>query len=106
MVYNGCMYKIHETKRFTAWLAKLDKPVRIRIRARVSRLEVGNFGDTKPIGSGAGELRLDFGPGYRVYYGVLDGVLVILLGGGDKSTQESDIERARRDWQNETWETE
>lgn len=75
-----------------------DKATTARIRARIDRVEAGNFGDTNPVGSGVSELRLPFGKGYRVYFGQ-DGVkLVVLLVGGDKATQEKDIKKAQDYW--------
>jgi putative addiction module killer protein len=85
---------------FSEWLFSLrDKRIRSRIVARLDRLLTGNFGDTKLVGTGIWELRFHFGPGYRAYFG-LDGLtLVILLCGGDKSSQEGDIKRAKEYWQ-------
>ena len=68
------------------------------VRARLNRVRLGNFGDSKPVGGGVEELRIDFGPGYRVYYGREDSVGVILLCGGDKRTQARDILTAREYW--------
>ena len=85
---------------FLDWLLGLrDKQSRARIRARVDRLQLGNFGDCKSVGEGVSELRVNFGPGYRVYFGQQDNRLVILLCGGDKSTQAKDIELAKRYWE-------
>ena len=85
---------------FAEWADSLkDKTDRARIRAHINRLEAGNFGDCTTIGGGLWELRLFFGPGYRVYFGRSGGILVILLCGGDKSSQKKDIERARRYWE-------
>src|SRR5438128_5406209 len=81
---------------FRSWLEKLDKRMRERIQARVFRFELGNFGDQKLVGEGVWEARMDFGPGYRVYFGRDGLMIVILLLGGDKSTQASDIERAQK----------
>jgi putative addiction module killer protein len=75
-----------------------DKPSKLAITARIARMRGGNFSDSKPVGSGASENRIDFGPGFRIYYGV-DGEKIILLCGGDKSTQErTDIETAIDFW--------
>ena len=75
-----------------------DKTVQARILTRLERLLSGNFGDTKLVGTGIWELRFHFGPGYRVYFG-LDGItLVILLCGGDKSSQDRDIRHAQEHW--------
>ena len=68
------------------------------VRARLNRIRLGNFGDCKSIGGGVEELRIDFGPGYRIYYGREESLVVILLCGGDKKTQARDILRARQYW--------
>ena len=84
---------------FRAWLKSLDIGVRARIQARVLRFENGNLGDHKNVGGSVWEVRLDFGPGYRLYFGK-DGVAVILLlAGGDKASQSKDIAAARRYWE-------
>jgi len=86
-------------KPFKQWLDSLrDKVTVARINARLSRIEVGNFGDSKPVGHGVIELRLVFGSGYRVYCGLDGEKLVVLLVGGDKSTQEKDIKIAHDYW--------
>ena len=83
---------------FDEWIKGLgDGRGRGIIRIRINRVEVGNFGDCDPVGDGVFELKIDFGPGYRVYFGE-DGDKVILLGGGDKSTQPTDIKRAQERW--------
>jgi putative addiction module killer protein len=85
---------------FAEWLFSLkDKQSRKRIEARLARLEQGNYGDVKPIGEGLSELRLFFGAGYRVYFGEHTGNIVLLLCGGDKSSQSQDIVTAKRYWQ-------
>jgi putative addiction module killer protein len=85
---------------FGEWLQSItDKTTRARIRTRISRLRLGNFGDCRSVGEGVHELRLDFGPGYRVYYSRVGARLVLLLGGGDKSSQNRDIREAKRHWQ-------
>lgn len=95
--YNGLVLEvreyIHNNKRapFTDWLGALDRKVRARIDARIDRLILGNFGDCKSVGDGVSELRIDFGPGYRVYFGRDGKTIVLLLCGGDKSTQQADI---------------
>ncbi|QLA17157.1 type II toxin-antitoxin system RelE/ParE family toxin [Desulfolutivibrio sulfoxidireducens] len=77
------------------WLAGLgDVRARARIVARVARLAVGNFGDCKFLREGVSELRIDYGPGYRVYFGIVDRMVVLLLCGGDKRTQRADVDRA------------
>lgn len=89
------MVEILTTQVFDRWLRKLkDRQARLRIVERIDRLAHGNPGDTKTVGQGVWELRLTYGPGYRVYY-LQDGdKLVLLLCGGDKSTQQTDINRA------------
>jgi len=88
---------ILQTEDFRDWLTGLrDRKTRIRIDDRLKRLASGNAGDTKPVGNGVQELRLQFGPGYRIYYIWQDGVLIILLNGGDKSTQARDIAKAKQ----------
>ena len=80
---------------FEDWIEGLrDARGRAQIQVRLDRLEQGNFGDSKPVGQGVLELRIDVGPGYRVYYTERAGVLIILLAGGDKSSQTKDIQRA------------
>ena len=77
------------------WLSGLkDTQARARIAVRIDRLRAGNFGDCKPIREGVWEMRIDYGPGYRVYYGMLGKHCVLLLCGGDKRKQTSDIDRA------------
>src|SRR3989304_3670336 len=85
---------------FTQWLTDLaDRPARARILARLERLEVGNFGDSKFIRDGVSELRIDWGPGYRVYFGREGRTVILLLCGGDKRKQGQDIKRAIELWQ-------
>jgi putative addiction module killer protein len=84
---------------FGDWLARLKDPVtRARIAARVTRLAAGNFGDCKPVGSGVSELRIHWGPGYRVYFAMAGTACVLLLCAGDKQFQATDIQRAIRLW--------
>jgi putative addiction module killer protein len=84
---------------FGLWLRSImDTTTRARIRTRLSRLRLGNFGDARSVGEGVHELRLDFGPGYRVYYGLLGDTIILLLGGGDKQSQARDIRDAKRHW--------
>ena len=84
---------------FAKWLTALrDKQARARVAARLIRLENGNFGDCKPVGSGVWELRVDWGPGCRVYYALANKQVVLLCEGGDKRTQKTDIERAIQRW--------
>lgn len=89
------MIEIRETAVFSEWLASLrDAQARTRIQARILRLRLGNAGDVKPVGEGVSELRIDHGPGYRVYYVKRGPLLVILLAGGAKPTQDKDIKTA------------
>jgi putative addiction module killer protein len=84
---------------FNDWLNNLRDPhTRRRILQRLFRLESGNFGDCQPVGGGVNELRFFFGPGYRVYFGEDGDTLVVLLCGGDKSSQRSDIRLAQAYW--------
>ena len=84
---------------FRAWVSALkDKVARAVVLARVDRLSFGSFGDWKSIGAGVFELRVHFGKGYRVYFGRKGNVVVVLLCGGDKATQERDIDRAKKYW--------
>lgn len=85
---------------FTEWLSALrDVKGRAIIRARINRIRLGNFGDCQSIDSGISELRIDFGPGYRVYLGQESEVVIVLLCGGDKSMQRRDISKAKEYWQ-------
>jgi putative addiction module killer protein len=84
---------------FQAWRNGItDRASRLAVDARIARMRGGNFSDSRPIGNGASENRIDFGPGLRIYYGI-DGERVILLHGGDKSSQSSDIAKALQFWQ-------
>lgn len=90
------MIEIRKTENFVQWLDGLsDIQARARVLSRVERLAAGNAGDVKPVGDGVSELRIDYGPGYRVYFTKLGREMVILLAGGDKSTQATDIKNAR-----------
>jgi putative addiction module killer protein len=89
-----------EKEPFTDWLNDLRDVVgRKRILARIARLEQGNYGDCESVGEGISELRIFFGPGYRVYFGENGDDIVILLCGGDKSSQDQDIQLAKAYWQ-------
>jgi putative addiction module killer protein len=82
------------------WLLDLqDRQARTRIEARLARVAVGNFGDVEPVGEGVMEFRIDWGPGYRVYFARLGQVVILLLCGGDKRTQQKDIKRAKEYFQ-------
>ena len=83
---------------FRDWLSKLDVTTRARVQARILRFEMGNLGDHKEVGGGVWEARLDFGPGYRLYFGRSGREVVLLLTGGDKKSQTKDIKRAREFW--------
>jgi len=91
------MIEFKQTETFRRWRIRL-KDVRIRalIASRLDRLAFGNAGDVRPVGAGISELRIDYGPGYRVYYRKQGSTIVILLCGGDKSTQAKDIKTAKR----------
>jgi len=88
--------EVRQTDVYAQWFRRLrDRWARARINARIRRLSLGNVGDVRPVGEGVSELRIDYGPGYRVYFVQQGQSLVLLLAGGDKSTQERDITRAR-----------
>lgn len=89
------MREILKSSTFDAWFSGLrDRQARARIAARIDRLSLGNPGDVKPVGSGVSEMRIDYGPGYRVYFTTRGPIIIVLLCGGDKRTQTGDIERA------------
>ena len=89
------MIEVRQTEEYAEWFANLrDKQARARINVRIRRLSLGNPGDVKPVGEGVSELRIDYGPGYRVYFLQRGREVVILLAGGDKRTQQKDIETA------------
>ena len=91
------MIEIRKTDIFVQWLDNLrDIHARARVLARIERLAVGNPGDVEPVGEGVSELRINYGPGYRVYFKKRGLELIILLAGGDKSTQAKDIKHALR----------
>lgn len=91
------MFQMRRTDEYVEWIDSLrDVMGRARILVRVERLAAGNPGDVRPVGEGVSELRLDFGPGYRVYFTQRGRELVILLAGGDKSSQSKDIDTALR----------
>jgi putative addiction module killer protein len=90
------MIDVRQTTVFQAWIDGLrDRRAVERIAMRIVRLQSGLFGDTKPVGDGVSEMRIDYGPGYRVYFSQRGKVVVILLCGGDKSTQNKDIKAAQ-----------
>jgi len=89
------MFEVRKTESFSQWLDALrDVRARARIQVRIERLAMGNAGDVRPVGEGVSELRIDYGPGYRVYYTQHGRELLILLAGGDKRTQAADIKTA------------
>jgi putative addiction module killer protein len=86
------IYEVRQTEEFAAWLRELrDRQAKARILVRIDRLSVGDPGDVRPVGEGVSELRIDYGPGYRVYFVRQASRTVLLLAGGDKRTQERDI---------------
>jgi putative addiction module killer protein len=89
------MIEIRQTDVYSKWFDSLrDRAAQARINMRIRRLSLGNPGDVKSVGKGVSELRIDYGPGYRVYFTKHGDTVVILLAGGDKRTQEKDIEKA------------
>lgn len=88
-------YEIEKTQLFDDWLKNLrDRPAVLAIANRLTRVAAGNFGDHKSVGEGVFELRFFIGPGYRIYYTIRQGRVVLLLSGGDKTSQKSDVRRA------------
>ena len=96
------MIKLLRSEEFDRWLRKLrDDHAVARIQARLLRLSLGNAGDAKPVGEGVSEMRIDYGPGYRIYFKRRGNELILLLIGGDKSSQDADIKLAKAiaaDW--------
>lgn len=91
------MIEIRQTEYYIKWFEKLkDRRARARIAIRIRRISLGNLGDIKPVGEAISELRIDYGPGYRVYFTQRNDQLIILLAGGDKTTQVSDIKKAKK----------
>ena len=90
------MYSVIETEAFADWVDGLrDMPTRIRLRRRINKAKRGNLGDIKAVGDGVWEMREFFGPGWRMYYVQRGNVLIVMLGGGDKTSQASDIAAAK-----------
>ena len=90
------MLEVRQTTLYSEWFADLrDRTAKVRIDIRIRRLSLGNPGDVKPVGEGVSELRVDHGPGYRVYFIQKADVYIVLLAGGDKSSQEKDIRTAK-----------
>jgi len=91
------VFEIRQTEVFAAWYRNLrDRRARARIQVRIDRLSLGNAGDAKAVGEGVLELRIDYGPGYRVYFVRRGDTVIVLLAGGDKRTQARDINTALR----------
>ncbi len=91
------MVEIVKSSTFDQWLRKLrDRQAKARIEMRIRRLILGNAGDVQPIGDGLSEMKIDYGPGYRIYYMQRDTMIIVLLCGGDKKTQQRDIANAKR----------
>ena len=90
------MIEVRQTEVFANWFANLrDRKAKARVQVRIDRMEVGNFGDVAPVSQGISEMRIAYGPGYRVYFVQKGPIIVILLCGGDKSSQSSDIIKAK-----------
>jgi len=90
------MIEVRQTAEYAKWFDSLrDIKARAKINVRIRRLSLGNPGDVKPVGEGVSEMRVDYGPGYRIYFVQRDQVLALLLCGGDKSSQSRDIEKAK-----------
>jgi putative addiction module killer protein len=95
MDHNLIMFEIIQSETFRRWHTGLkDRQAVLRINARLERVSDGNFGDVKPVREGISELRIDHGPGYRLYFMRRGPLVIVLLAGGDKRTQEADIDRA------------
>ncbi len=91
------MYTVLQTEEFRDWLDALrDKKAQIRVVARLRMAEGGNLGNWKSLGEGLSEMKIDFGPGYRLYFTKRQNVVIVMIGGGDKSSQTFDIRRAKR----------
>lgn len=86
------------TRPFSKWFDRLNVAAALKVRTAIARMETGNFSNVKSVGQGVAEYRLNYGPGYRIYFGMDGSKLVILLGGGTKKRQDRDIETARKHW--------
>lgn len=95
------IYETPDGKRpFAEWLNSLrDTSAKVKIVKRIERLKLGNLGDYKSVGKGVCELRIDYGAGYRIYFGLVGNTIVVILCGGDKSTQSQDIVSAQKYWE-------
>jgi len=90
------MFEVQKTEEFDEWLSGLaDQKAQAKIASRIERLGLGNPGDVKPVGASVSEMRVPYGPSYRIYFKQTDKTIVLLLCGGDKSTQDKDIKRAK-----------
>ena len=90
------MIVLRQTEIFSRWFSSLkDRSGQVRILSRLDRIAMGNFGDVKAVGEGVSEIRIDTGPGYRLYFVHQENTVILLLCGGDKSTQDRDISRAK-----------
>ena len=91
------MLEVRQTAVYATWFSSLrDRAAKVRIDIRIRRLSLGNPGDVKPVGEGVSELRVSFGPGYRVYFVERGNEYIVLLAGGDKSSQDGDIRKAKK----------
>ena len=91
------MIEVRQTEAFAAWFNRMrDRRAKARVAVRIDRLALGNPGDVRPVGEGVSELRIDYGPGYRVYFVQRGAAVIVLIAGGDKRTQTRDIETAQR----------
>jgi putative addiction module killer protein len=98
MVYNNLLMDVRRTDEFANWLKRLrDANARARINLRIDRIELtGNLGDVESVGEGVSELKIDYGPGYRLYFAYRRKEVILLLIGGDKSSQQKDIQKAKK----------
>ena len=91
------MLTVRQTQEFQDWLdALVDRRAQVRVAARLRLVEAGNLGDWQPVGGSVSEMRVDVGPGYRLYFTRIGNVVIVMLAGGDKSSQKRDIKRAQR----------